>query len=293
MGDRSVSHSSVIHGLYLLIPNSTNDFLQTNPNAPSVVSRVALPLQKAAIQQQGEHTTPNSQGEPPERRTHSLSKATEQARRVSATHIAHSSTGVKTVDQDTCQSPQSLLKSDVVRGTRSDRTKSSTRTSANTQERPTPRPNLDAMIDAATEDQETSGQAEDLRSLHRLMPEIRDMLPQLNHALPEVREFLATFRNARTATLGEIPKGSLTRAQRHNIRYPKLARNMAEANRKGNEELITIGRLPGFYDRHVAAPYAFNNHGKLYMEYRHLVHCKDANSRGWTVDEIYDLRGPI
>lgn len=52
---------------------------------------------------------------------------------------------------------------------------------------------------------------------------------------------------------------------------PALDRNVPMEERLPDAVLLQIAKNPKVYDRHCAAPYAFNYRGLLYKDYRHIM----------------------
>ncbi|KAI4130735.1 MAG: hypothetical protein LQ338_001571 [Usnochroma carphineum] len=62
----------------------------------------------------------------------------------------------------------------------------------------------------------------------------------------------------------------------------KLSKHIPHAERTTDEELIRIGRYSSPHVRHEAAPYAFRQNGKLFVEYHYLLGRKDVYGEGWS-----------
>ena len=74
-------------------------------------------------------------------------------------------------------------------------------------------------------------------------------------------------------------------------RYPRLDKNVPEHLRLPPEEIIKLGRIKKAYERHLKAPYAFSDTGRLYAPYKELLVRLDSNgSTVWDANEISRLR---
>ena len=70
-------------------------------------------------------------------------------------------------------------------------------------------------------------------------------------------------------------------------RFPKCDRNVPEHLRHTEEEIIEIGRIVNWYERHKRAPEAFGwGRGRLYSEYNELLGRSINGVPVWTADEI-------
>ena len=90
--------------------------------------------------------------------------------------------------------------------------------------------------------------------------------------------------------VGQPPAGRNTRGLSHAERlrrFPKRDRNVPEHLRHTEEEIIEIGRIVNWYERHKRAPEAFGwGRGRLYSEYNELLSRSINGVPVWTADEI-------
>lgn len=71
------------------------------------------------------------------------------------------------------------------------------------------------------------------------------------------------------------------------LRFPELDRNVP---RLPDEDIIRVGRIVNFYQRHQKAPYAFSRRGRLRLgPYKYLLARHRDGVPGWTADEISRL----
>lgn len=74
------------------------------------------------------------------------------------------------------------------------------------------------------------------------------------------------------------------------LRQPKLSEDVPLAERKTDEELVQIGKLPSPYARHQEAPYAFVRSGRIRSSYRRLLESKTAAGNSvWTERELRSI----
>ena len=94
-------------------------------------------------------------------------------------------------------------------------------------------------------------------------------------------------------SVGQPPAGRNTRGLSHAERlrrFPKYDRNVPEHLRHTDEEIIEIGRIVNWYERHKRAPEAFGwGRGRLYCQYNELLSRTIDGVLVWTPDEIRRL----
>ncbi|KAI9748958.1 MAG: actin [Chaenotheca gracillima] len=82
-------------------------------------------------------------------------------------------------------------------------------------------------------------------------------------------------------SIGDSAKRQRVRktAAEKQITKPKLSARVPKNQRLSDEALIEVARKSNSYDRHAAAPYAFNYRGHLYKEYHHLAVAREKDGQ--------------
>ena len=74
------------------------------------------------------------------------------------------------------------------------------------------------------------------------------------------------------------------------LKFPKYDRNVPQHLRHTEDEIIVVGRIVNWYERHKSAPEAFGwGHGRLFTEYNHLLNRSVNGVPVWKPEEIRRL----
>ena len=87
------------------------------------------------------------------------------------------------------------------------------------------------------------------------------------------------------------PASSNERRRPSHANRPKLDRNVPAHLRLSDEAIIEVGRIVSPYERHVGAPQAFDQRGRLFADYKRLLSrtADDGGGLVWTLGEIRRL----